>query len=490
MATQPAGGEGEVNRQKGAVTVVALVALAAVGFGIWRQTGGLRKASAGTPPPAAALNFAIPSLGFSPGPPPTPRLVATWATRVGTYSVGVSTLRSMQENRPLFRRTGFQIGRGGMGPFYVTLQVLGERIDVERVELDVDSVRLTDDSGAVLRRDPAALSADKPVKFPGGLGYVLPFPAPSPQSNMVRTVEGELILSSGARRAFRITNVPFPLQRVDRLFGRLAPRQLSTEDESRLPDGLAVLEREEAESVLSRSKPLDSPLARTPQRLVFTHSVPASVGIPTPLELDSVLMIATAGQMGSMDLELRHGAETWRGKLWENDPILVALPRRGRESRRVAAIRLSRDVAPNTSPSMSPPTFLPEPGQSGGAISSKVLVAGRPFGYGILQVELRHLRGEQWSEPRVANAPIGRDGTINLPNIAPGTYSLRRPGSRVTPEMSSREASVPLRAYLSGRFGARSGKWEGEFVDRIVVRSGQSTDIEPLSFVPVDVKPR
>ncbi len=479
-----------MNLRKGVVTVVALAVLAAVGYGIWRQTGGLPRASAGTALIAVPPGLTIPTLGFSPGPPITPRLVATWATHVGPYSVGVSSVRPMQDNRRLMGRSGAQMGRGGLGPFHVTLQVLGEEDAAEGVEIDVGSVRLTDDSGAILKCEPAAPSADNPVKFPGGLGYVLPFPAPSPQASMLRIVEGELILPSGDRRAFRIKSIPFPLQRVTRLFGRLAPRRLSSKDEARLPEGLAVLGKEAAESVLSRSETLTGALANTPQRLVFTQSIPANVGIPTPLEPDSVVMMASEGQMGSLDLDIRFGTEAWRGKLWENDTILVALPRRGQEPRRAAAIRLSRYSAPNGSPSTSPPTFLPEPGRPGGAIVSKVLVAGRPFGDGIMQVELRQLRGEVWSEPRVANAPIDRDGILELPNIAPGIYSLRRPGSRVTPEMPFAEPSVPLHVYLSGRFGVRAGKWQGESVDRIEVRKGQLTEIEPLSFIPSDVKPR
>ena len=479
-----------MNGQRTAVTVVALVALAAAGYGIWRQTGGIRKASAGPVVAEAGPMMAVPRIPFSPGPPLlTPRLVATWTTRVGRYSVGVSSLRPIQDNRRLMGRVGFRGLAGEMGPFHLTLQILAEEEDVEGVELDVDSVRLKDDRGAVHRCDPEAPSANAPVRFPGGLGYVLPFAAPSGQATILKSVEGELILASGERRPFRIANVTFPLQRVTRLFGRLAPRRLSTTDEARLPGGLAVLQKEEAESVLRRSEPLDRPMATAPQRLVFAHAQSASVGIPTPLEPDPVLMTASAGPMGRMDLEIRHGDETWRGKLWDRETILLALPRRGKEARRAAAIRLSLDVMSNASPSMAAPTFMPEPGQPGGVISSKVLVGGRPFGQGVLQVEVRRLQGAVWSEARVTNVPVGRDGTVELPNLAPGTYLLRRPGSRVTPELPPLEPPVPLQTYLLNRFGVHGGRWTGEQVDRIEVRNGQRTVIEPLRLHSPDVKP-
>src|SRR5688500_12555338 len=102
-------GEREMNLRKGSITIVALLAVPAAGYGIWRQTGGIRKASAGPGVIEAAPQPPLISPALSLGMPLTPRLVATWATRVGPYSVGIGSLRPTQDNRRFLGRLGFQL---------------------------------------------------------------------------------------------------------------------------------------------------------------------------------------------------------------------------------------------------------------------------------------------------------------------------------------------------------------------------------------------
>ena len=490
-----------MNRQTAVVVVIAVTVTLALGLGFWRS--GARKLV----PVRPAMVGAAPMPPLPPGPrmpgpmfrgigPNVPRLVATWATQAGPYTICVSYVRPQQDGRPFVLPRAPVNPRSGLGPFNLGIQILAAPADLDQVELDASSLRIRENMGGVLLPEPASAAAAQPVDFTGGMGYALAFPAPRPESNLFPSIEGDILLASGARRHFRISNVPLPLPRVFRIFGRMVPRRISADASAKLGirGGLTVLRNEEAEEAIRSSVPAGAGVLSRPQRLIFTPAMMASIGIPSPAAPDRVRVSVSPGQLGRIDLALRFADEEWKGKLWNGDTVFVALPADRGRTRRAAAIRLSLEPISAPELPVSPPPFLPDRGSPGGSIASRVLVDDLPFGRGTLRIELRKQRSGGWSEPRPTSVFLNSDGEMTLSNVAPGIYSLQRPAHDLAPDLPNGMDSTPLAAYLASRFDVSAGRWEGETVDRLEVRTGQRTEIPPLRFRPsprlaVSVKP-
>jgi hypothetical protein len=375
---------------------------------------------------------------------------------------------------------------GGASPFSITLHITGAARELQTLRLDPSSIRIVDDTGASLLALKNVNSL-LPVRFLGGVGYVIPIHRPAEGATLLRTVAGTILVQDAKRTAqypFVLRDLALPSAAKPRVYGRMVPRKIPLEEQTRLPDGLVVLQDESAKRVIASSEPAFVGPEQAPQRLIMAPGVPAKVRLPNPSGSEPIEMLTAIAPMGRIDLSIRYRGESWNGSTWEYESLCLVLPRSGAGKRLAAAIRLSRNSSVTPGSEISPPTFLPDQGEPGGAIVSRALVGDRPFGRGQLQVEVRHLDNGVWSAPRVVNVPIQQDGAVELTNLAPGAYSVRRVGSTASPFLPEGEPAAVQSAYLHSRFGVSRGRWVGESVESIQVRPGERAEIPPLRFVP------
>ena len=173
--------------------------------------------------------------------------------------------------------------RRGAGPFYLVFQILGVDSGGPQPRLDAFSVRAVDDRGGAYKFEELIPDSGKPVPMDGGVGCIVPMRTPDRVARMFRKVEGEVLLDSGIRRRFEIRNLALPVMRASRVFGRLVPRKLSSEQEEVRPDEILVFREAVAESEIAKSEPVgEGPLSH-PQRLILSAGEWTPLAVPSPL---------------------------------------------------------------------------------------------------------------------------------------------------------------------------------------------------------------
>jgi hypothetical protein len=176
--------------------------------------------------------------------------------------------------------------------------------------------------------------------------------------------------------------------------------------------------------------------------------------------------------------------ENWKGRIWEGDTLFIVLPARKNEPRKAVALRIHRDILPpiatiNDAP---PPLFPASRGMPGGAITTGVIVGNQPFGPGSMKIRLWQRVGNRWSEPQDTFVVLSNNGEFILANLQPGEYRMERILDTLTPLLPRGEKLDSLERYLQFRYGLRNGAWEGQIVEHIIVRGGQTTKVPPLRY--------
>ncbi len=468
------------------LTILAIVLVAAfVGRLFWQEPQAHRRRFRPLPvgprvaPPSPFTFSPSGGPGPLPGSAPEARLTANVACRAGAYTLSVHSIRSLLMPPNSFGMPYF----GPMGPFALRLEVLGDTGGDLLVDIDPHTLRAVDSSGRTLTCQPGT---EVRIPVTGGMIFQENMEAPDPSARALKSIDGTLrVETSSGHEAIPFHLPGMPLPNGPRIFGRFAPRELPATIARTLPPGLSVVAGPKAARLLDTSAAVPLPRSMLPEYLVLGDGQPAQVSVPDPGAGDRVSLQAVSGPAGTIDLQLGYGRERWSGEVWDGDAFLVVLPA-GKESSRMALIvRLGRGGNPPLEVQDPQSPFLPSDGSAGGAIGSAVMVGDRPFGRGLLQVELQLRQGSAWSQPRTLNVSVHEDGSFILPNLAPGEYRMVRRVAALEPVTPFQTViPIPLSDYLKSRFHTAGGKWTGEEVAPITVRSGQQTDVPPLKWTP------
>ncbi len=457
------------------VTTVAAIAAAL----LWRQSAAppMRVRQIGLPWGSnrlqAQTSLLNAGLGMG-GPPADARMVTTAATAAGRVTVCVHGIRPMdrmygQGPPPLFMP---------LGPLILRLEVLGAGAGVD---IEASSLRVQDNTGSLVR-----LANIPAASFPleGVTIFQEYLEAPAPNARYLTRIEGTLRVPDGAsvqRIPFRIVDVPLP--NTPRLFGRCVPRELPASAARGLGAGLLVIPGWEAQQLMRKTTPVALPEGFVPEYLLLGEGMPARIGVPTPASAQKLDLQAASGLAGSIRVRLACGASLWSGTVWSSERFLVVLPG-GTGPRTALVMQIGHDWSTPMEPPDVPSPFPSAEGTPGGAIHSSVLVAGRSFGRGYLQVELWQKQGDRWDGPRSLRVPVREDGSFVVPNLAPGEYRMARSGGSLVPVPPRRDVAWPLDAYMHERFLADRGAWTGEQVASIQVRPGQQVEVAPMRWLP------
>jgi hypothetical protein len=269
------------------------------------------------------------------------------------------------------------------------------------------------------------------------------------------------------------------------MFGKMTAGALERKKSQKFPDTLTVIVGTEAERLSSLAKPSAAYRSLPEQRLVIAPDLPMRIGIPDEMSDTRISLKVTPAPMGMLNLEVQDGAHTWKGKAFDSEPILIVRPCMSSEkSRRVIMLRIARDTYYQRNMPPSPLSFIPPPGQAGGAITSGVQVIDRPFGEGYSLVRMWRYEEQGLSEPKVMRIPISADGTYTLPNVSPGRYRMERFAKDIIPVLPYDEMPGTIEEFLKHRFEVTGGRWIGQTADDIHVRSGQRTQVPPLQWLP------
>lgn len=102
--------------------------------------------------------------------------------------------------------------------------------------------------------------------------------------------------------------------------------------------------------------------------------------------------------------------------------------------------------------------------QGGGALVTSVKINDQPPPEGMLALGLAPKSGPEAGSVRWIDAPIGKDGTVRVPDLKPGKYRLLR---TFQPRQDLRLAGV--------------GRWQNNEVE-VIVEAGQEAEVAPLSW--------
>jgi hypothetical protein len=414
-----------------------------------------------------------------------PRLFASMAARAGAYLISVRQLYSGNYMRHILHRNG-AYGEP-LGKIQIVLQTMPLRDTKASYHIDLTSLKAVDDTGRALNAVPSADNTSKPIALPNCAVQMAALEEPDVQSRTLQSLSGTLVEtdSNGTTRRipFTLTNLPLPVGK--RMFGKMTPGKIEIAKAKHLPDGLTVILGLEAERLSTQAQPCTEYSALPEQQLVIAPGLPTKIGIPEEQGDSRIVLKVTAAPMGMMQIEMRDREHTWKGKAFDCEPILIVRPKETRgKTRKVVMIRLSRDTSYQRNMPSAPLSFIPPPGQAGGAIMSGVVVQGRPFGEGFTLIKMWRYEEKGVSPPKVLRVPISADGTYTLPNVSPGRYRMERFAKDLIPVLPYDETPGPIEEFLLHRFDAAEGRWTGETVDDIVVRSGQRTTVPPLQWLP------
>jgi hypothetical protein len=422
-----------------------------------------------------------------------PRLLVTLSTQAGPFTVTVRHIRAEDGLRTI--NMPFDGNTDSVGRFLISIQLLSRDPQaVRQSRLLRGSLRAIDNTGKILRAfPPERESMERNELTNGGVRYSYVMEAPAPSAQYLTRLEGEIqILDSYSRIPFRLTNIPLP--NCPRLFGQAAPRVLSAKAAAGLPSQMIVVSGPKVDALSRESTPAPEASFFPPQQLLMPDKLPVSMGVPTPEGPVWLQLTSRLGPMGSIHISLRIAQseyspkmmeeENWKGRIWEGDTLFIVLPARKNEPRKAVALRIHRDILPpiatiNDAP---PPLFPASRGMPGGAITTGVIVGNQPFGPGSMKIRLWQRVGNRWSEPQDTFVVLSNNGEFILANLQPGEYRMERILDTLTPLLPRGEKLDSLERYLQFRYGLRNGAWEGQIVEHIIVRGGQTTKVPPLRY--------
>lgn len=414
-----------------------------------------------------------------------PRLFASMTTRAGSYLISVRQLYSGNYLRHILHRNG-AYGEP-LGQIQIILQTMPLRRQKVSYEIDLASLKAMDDTGRSLNSVTPEDKTHKPIALPKCKVQMASLEEPHVHARYLQFITGALLETDfrGAKRRIPFTLRSIPLPVGKRMFGRMTPGDLEIRKAKSLPDDLTVILGPEAEHLSSRAEPSSTYQDLPEQQLVLAPDLPMQIGIPDERSDNRIVLKATPGPMGMLNLEIQDGEQTWKGKAFDSEPILVIRPRQSSDqTRRVVMMRLSRDTNYQRNMPSAPLSFIPPAGQAGGAIVSGVRVKDRPFGEAFSLVRIWRYEQNGLSEPKVLRVPISADGTYTLPNVSPGRYRMERYAKDIIPILPYDEEPGPIEEFLRHRFDAVGGRWTQETVDNILVRSGQRTQVPALQWLP------
>lgn len=420
-----------------------------------------------------------------------PRLIATLSTQAGPFTVTVRHIRAEDNMRNL--NMPYDGDTSPVGSFMIALQLLSRDPQaVKQSKLIRESLRAIDNTGKILHAlPPQRERMERSDLTNGGVRYVYLMEAPAPSAQFLTRLEGEIQMTdSSSRIPFRLSNIPLPNH--PRLFGQAAPRVLSSRVADGLPPQMFVAYGQRVDDLSRDSTPAPEASFFPLQQLLIPDKLPVPLGVPTPEGPTMLRLTSHSGPMGSIDVgiglanagsEGSAGRAMWKGRIWEGDTLLVVLPVQKNEPRKAVALRIHRDVIPPLEAANdAPPIFPASQGLPGGAISTGVRVGNQPFGRGSLRVRVWQREGNRWSEPEDAIVGLSSTGEFILANLQPGEYRMERVLTTLTPLLPRGERLDSLDRYIKFRFGLQNGTWEGQTVERIVVRGGQTTHVPPLRY--------
>lgn len=420
-----------------------------------------------------------------------PRLIATLSTQAGPFTITVRHIRAEDRMRNI--NMPYDGDSSSVGSFMLAIQLLSrDLLAVDQARLIRESLRAVDNTGKVLHAlPPERESMERSELTNGGVRYVYLMEAPAPSARFLARLEGEIQMADSASRVpFRLFNIPLP--NCPRLFGQAAPRILSSRVAEGLPPQMYVAYGKRVDDLSRDSAPAPEASFFPPQLLLLPDRLTVPLGVPTPEGPTMLQLTSHAGPMGSIELGIGMakagsdgltGKTVWKGRIWEGDTLLVVLPAQKNEPRKAVALRIHRDITPPLEVANdAPPMFPASQGLPGGAISTGVRVGNQPFGRGSLRVRVWQRQGNQWSEPEDAILELSSTGEFILANLQPGEYRMERVLATLTPLLPRGERLDSLDRYIKFRFGLQNGTWEGQTVERIMVRGGQTTHVPPLRY--------
>lgn len=414
-----------------------------------------------------------------------PRLFTSMTTRAGSYLISVRQLYSGNYLRHILHRNG-AYGEP-LGQIQIILQTMPLRSQTASYEIDLTSLKAIDDTGRSLNSVPPGGRTRKPIALPKCKVQMASLEQPHIHARYLSIITGALLEtdSRGATRRIPFTLRSIPLPVGKRIFGKMTPGDLEIRKAKSLPDDLTVILGPKAERLSSCAEPSSKYRDLPEQQLVLAPDLPMPIGIPDAPGDNRIVLKATPGPMGMLNLELRDGKRIWTGKAFDSEPILVIRPHKTSvKARQVVMLRLSRDVIYQRNMPSAPLSFLPPAGQAGGAIASGIRVKDRPFGAGFSLVRMWRYEEKGLSEPKALRIPISADGTYILPNVSPGRYRMERYAKDIIPILPYDEEPGPIEEFLRHRFDAVGGRWTQETVDNILVRGGQRTQVPALQWLP------
>ncbi len=472
-----------MSSRAGSIVVIALVLTAAGCLAAWIEAdrrSSRRRALRLFPLPHPNMS-SQPFSGSGPGPSSgTARFFASHAAHAGPCLVSYRFIRASDLNgQPMSQGAGFG---PNMGPFFLGLQVLNDRQGAMSYKLDLSSLRAVDDTGRTMLHRQSAGDSMWPIT--GGTIYSQWMESPGPHATGLTLIEGAISVDdhNGLQHTFpfRMENVPLP--NTLRIFGQAASIRISDADVYNIPRGFSIIAGEDAEAILDRSIPAKTSPLTSPQRLLLGPDKPVRMNITPEANSHEFSIRADLGSCGSLIVRASSSGLAQTVRVWDGEPFILVAPASAFGSRVASAMRLSRDQwLPDAGVFRAP--FLAEPGRPGGAISSEVLVDGRPFGRAQLSLQMWALRDGRWAGPELMRALTDRKGKFVIPNLHPGEYRIVYQIDNLTAYFHQGEAPFTTGAYLLERFGSRAGRWAGVKIENIMVRSGQKCECKPLEWV-------
>jgi hypothetical protein len=362
-----------------------------------------------------------------------------------------------------------------LGPVSLVFQALAldGRTDLDDLWLDPSELVATDDRGATLRPSPMPAALLRSSQIASGCIWSLPLEAPSAGASLLREVRGVLVHRGETPRTypFRFRDVPLPS--AERFFGRVA-LLYAGEGGPASTSGISLVTTPPRRASVSTS-PASGETRFPPLRLVVPAGRSVGLWFAPEMRAPDVTLRAVSGGAGSVAVGLETAGASWRGALWDSEPVLLRLPAGARH--RLLRLELSREPFA-MAPVPQPPTpFPPLTGTAGGAITGSVRVGSRPMGRGAVSLRLWRLEGSTVDGPIEALVPLDREGAYILPNLAPGGYRMEYEPDTVK---ASGARGASFTEYVRMRYGIEGGAWSnsGPFV--VEVRPGQVSGAPPL----------
>lgn len=411
-----------------------------------------------------------------------PRILANLAARSGPFLISVRQLTAGDGVRSISTPLEDANAQAPVGPWQVSIQVHPLVPTDGRVEMDPAALRAIDETGYEMAAGRPSAPVEMFFASAGARTFAQVFAAPQPGAKLLRSIRGRLVHTGAGREAdqwpFEISNVPLPTH--ERLFGDVTVLVLRQSSALR---GLAhpqALVGDDIETASAGAAPEETTGALPHLGLVLPVGVTSNLGPVLPPDAPPVALQTNLGADGHILAMGSVGADSWRIKVWDGEPFLLALPATSARRSIALLLHVSRSDELTLAPA-SEAVFPAQGTAPAGSLVVRLRVHGRPLGPALLPFSIQRRDAGRWSAARGAAAPVRATGEAIIGNLAAGRYRVTFHTGQISPLGVSQ--GLPIGEYLRRRYGVRAGTWRGD-VQEVSVEPGQRTYGERLYFEP------